>query len=165
MLDFHWITDHLAVGARFPMALAEALARTHRVQCVVDVREECCDDERVLRRVGVELLHLPTPDMLGISVEQIDAGVNWIAQRIDRGQRVLVHCEHGVGRSTLLCCCVLVHGGMQPLEAVRLAKSKRRELAFSLEQQQRFVEWCSRRAEGRGMQVPTPVELQEIVWA
>lgn len=165
MLDFHWITDALAVGAYFPMELAEELAREHGVRCIVDVREESCDDPAVLARCGLELLHLPTPDMTGITLSRMDEGVAWIDERLTQGKRVLVHCQHGVGRSTLLCACVLVQRGSSPLDALRLAKSKRREMALSVDQQLRFVEWCRRHPRAPKWDLPTPLEIQQIVWA
>ena len=123
-LDFDWVTPTLAVGAGFASADAARLAREHGIRHVVDVRVEECDDERVLRRHGIELLHLPTEDVCAIDDERIDDGVAWVNERLDRGERVLVHCQHGVGRSALLALCVLVSRGDEPLEALLRAKKR-----------------------------------------
>src|SRR5512142_815655 len=65
-LDFDWVTPTLAVGARFAPSDAARLAREHEIRHVVDLRVEECDDERVLERHGIELLHLPTEDVCAI---------------------------------------------------------------------------------------------------
>ncbi|HWC66116.1 MAG TPA: protein phosphatase, partial [Thermoanaerobaculia bacterium] len=64
--DFDWVTPLLAVGGRFAASDAARLAREHAIRHVVDVRLEACDDARVLRRHGIELLHLPTEDVCAI---------------------------------------------------------------------------------------------------
>ena len=166
MIDLHWIAEHLAIGARFPMEACESLVREHGVQSVVDVRQEASDDPEALGRHGLELLHLPTPDMAGVPVDLLDRGVDWVRGRMSLGRRVLIHCEHGIGRSALLGCCVLVAEGAAPLDALRHAKSRRKVMAFSVAQQQRFVEWCRthRERSGRRYDLPDPEAIQRIVW-
>ena len=48
----------------------------------------------------------------------LDDGVAFVNRHLDRGERVLVHCEHGIGRSATLALCVLVSRGMEPLDAL-----------------------------------------------
>jgi predicted protein tyrosine phosphatase len=141
-LDFDWVTPTLAVGAGFASADAARLAREHGIRHVVDVRVEECDDERVLRRHGIELLHLPTEDVCAIDDERIDDGVAWVNERLDRGERVLVHCQHGIGRSALLALCVLVSRGDEPLEALLRAKEARRIVSPSPDQLFAFAGFC-----------------------
>ncbi len=52
-------------------------------------------------------------------------GSKWVNQRISDGGRVLIHCEHGVGRSVLLTCAVLVYDGMHAQDALQLVQQKR----------------------------------------
>lgn len=161
MLDLHWIEEHLAVGARFPMDACGLLVDAG-VRAVVDVRGETCDDPVVLAKHGLELLHLPTQDMTGVSVDMLDRGVRWVEERIAASRPVLIHCEHGVGRSTLLATCVLVSRGARPLDALRHAKARRPVLSFSEAQQRRFLEWCRQHAAQDS--VPALGEIQRIVW-
>jgi hypothetical protein len=160
VFDFHWIRDDLAVGARFPMELATRLAREYGIRGVVDVRIECCDDAQALAACGIELLHLPTADGAAIAPEMIDRGVSWVHERLERGETVLVHCEHGVGRSSLFAACVLVDLGATPLEAVSTLKKRRPVVAWSQAQIRRFVEWCSSRGEWK----PAIADIQRVIW-
>ncbi|MDB5828080.1 MAG: Dual specificity protein phosphatase [Variovorax sp.] len=137
--NFHWITDLLAVGGRFAPARAAELASAHGVAAVVDLREEEVDDESILQCHGIALLHLPTRDMCGVDAEHLDRGVRFTQGHLELKNRVLIHCEHGIGRSATLALCVMVHGGMAPLDALKLMKDRRAVVSPSQEQ---FASWC-----------------------
>lgn len=138
---FSWITDELAVGGHVPGERTEELARDHRIAAVVDLREEACDDEHVLRRHGIAFLHLPTPDMLGVTLPMLSDGVAFANLHLDGGERVLIHCQHGIGRSAVLALCVLVARGMQPLAALALAKDRRAVVSPSPAQFEAWAAW------------------------
>ena len=123
-LNMSWITDHLAVGGRIRPEDIHALARTG-ITHVVDTRSEYCDDREALAKEHIELLYLPTRDTFPLTVEQLMEGAKWVNQRISDGGRVLIHCEHGVGRSVLLTCAVLVYDGMHAQDALQLVQQKR----------------------------------------
>ena len=154
--NFDWITDHLAVGGSFLPEQTERLTREHRIRAVVDLRNEDVDDERLLRRHGIALLHLPTQDMCGVDHAHLERGVAFAAGHIDRGERVLVHCEHGIGRSAVLALCVLVHRGMAPLEALELMKDRRGRVSPSPEQFACWSDWLARRRRGGAVDWAVP---------
>ncbi|MBO0796643.1 MAG: dual specificity protein phosphatase family protein, partial [Ktedonobacteraceae bacterium] len=62
-------------------------------------------------------------------------------ESIKAGGRVLIHCEHGVGRSVLLTCASLVHGGMPASEALDLVMRKRWQAAPNHRQVARLREF------------------------
>lgn len=165
-LDFDWVTPSLAVGGRFAPSDAARLVREHAIRHVVDLRLEERDDERVLRRHGIELLHLPTEDVCAIDVAAIEIGVAWVNARLDRGRRVLVHCEHGIGRSALLALCVLVSRGEPPLDALRRAKEARRVVSPSPDQLSAFERYCGalRERTGAPWHVPAFDALASIAY-
>ena len=123
-LNMSWITSNLAVGGRIRPADIHALARSG-VTHVIDTRSEHKDDAAALGKEHIELLYLPTPDTKPLSVEQMMEGAKWANVRMEQGGHVLIHCEHGVGRSVLLTCAVLVYGGMHAQDALRLVQQKR----------------------------------------
>jgi len=138
-LDIHWVTGSLAIGGAFPPGAARRLVDEQAIRCVVDLRSECCDDAAELALIGIEHLHLPTIDQEAISTEMIGRGVAWVRRALGEGHRVLVHCQHGVGRSALLALCVLVEGGMGPAEALLLAKEAREVVSPSPAQLRAFI--------------------------
>lgn len=165
-LNLSWVTSELAVGGSYPSSAAEHLARVLGIGCVVDLRVERCDDERVLREHGIELLHLPTWDTCAVSLSMLDEGVAWVNRKLEEGRKVYVHCEHGIGRSALLVLCVLVSRGAPPLEALTRAKDARSRVSPSPEQLEAYREWIERwtRREGVPLAVPTFDELAAIAY-
>jgi hypothetical protein len=149
-LDLSWITPELAIGGCFPIECAAELVREHRIAAVVDLREEARDDEVLLSRHGLELLHLPTPDVHAVTLAMLDDGVAFVVRHLDAGRRVLVHCQHGIGRSALLGLCVLVARGHAPLAALGLAKDRRAQISPSPDQFEGWAAWLR----ARGVEVP-----------
>ena len=70
-------------------------------------------------------------------------GAQWVQERMKRGGRVLIHCEHGVGRSALLSSAVLVYNGMHAHDALQLVQQKRWQAAPNHRQVRRLREFES----------------------
>ena len=143
--NFHWLTDHLAVGGCFPGEHTRRLAEEHGIRAVVDLRQEDCDDEEQLRAAGIDFLHLPTPDLEPASVEMLQRGVDFVRGHVEAGEPVLIHCQHGIGRSALLALCVLVDWGWEPLEALSHAKARRWVVSPSQSQYEGWSAWLRAR--------------------
>jgi predicted protein tyrosine phosphatase len=161
--NFDWIDERLAVGGRFPMDAAEQLARRDGIGAIVDLRVENCDDEAALRVHGLDFLHLPTEDCCAITPRMIDDGVEWVRTRLDAGTRVLIHCEHGIGRSALLALCVLVAGGTPPLDAMNRLKTARPVVAPGAEQLDAFRIWVGRWRKRTGARIEVP-SFDALAW-
>jgi hypothetical protein len=164
-LDLSWITDTFAIGGSFAPNQTEALARDHGVAAVVDLRGEACDDELLLAQHGIELLHLPTIDFEPISPRLLQRGIGFVTAHIAEGNRVLVHCAQGIGRSALLGLCVLVECGHAPISALALAKARRKQVSPSRAQYEAWARWLEARRHERGAPwtVPTFDQFKAIV--
>jgi len=143
--NLSWVQSDLAVGGSFPVEQAACLAGDHGVGAVVDLRSEACDDAEALSACGLRFLHLPTPDMTGVSQPMLDIAVAFVREAWRDGLRSLVHCEHGIGRSATVALCVLVERGLAPLEALSLAKDRRALISPSKSQYAAWAEWLARR--------------------
>ena len=139
-LNMSWVTDHLAVGGRIHPADIKALARTG-ITHVVDTRSEYSDDAEALAKEHIKLLYLPTADTKPLTTEQMMQGAKWVHERMEQGGRALIHCEHGVGRSALLTCAVLVYDGMPAQDALLLVQQKRWQAAPNHKQIERLREF------------------------
>lgn len=148
-LDFHWLQPDLAVGGAFPVDQALRLATEHGIGAVVDLREEACDDAGALAACGIDFLHLPTPDQLGVTTPKLDAAVAFVRRAAVARRRTLIHCRHGIGRSAVAALCVLADRGVPPLEALTLAKDAREQVSPSASQ---HAAWCA------WLQLRTPFE-------
>ena len=139
-LNMSWVTKYLAVGGRVRPADIPILALTG-ITHVVDTRSEYCDDAQAMAQEQIELLHLPTPDTYPLTVDQLRQGAAWVHERIEKGGRVLIHCEHGVGRSVLLTSAVLVYDGMNAQDALALVQEKRWQASPNYRQVARLREF------------------------
>lgn len=165
-LNFTWILPNLAMGGARAVESAEILALHHGIRHIVDVRLEATDNEEELRRHGMTLLHLPTEDLCAISLEMLDDGVAWVRRHLDRGDKVFIHCQWGIGRSALLTCCVLVSMGESPAESLRLAKRNRPIVSPSPEQLHALLAWSESYRARRGEPPPRETwnDLAEIAY-
>jgi protein-tyrosine phosphatase len=143
--DFHWVAPDLAVGAA-PGGTAGELARTHGVGAIVDLRAEARPRRAAFERLGVAFLHLPTPDMAGVTQPMLDAGVDFARTAAAERRRLLIHCQHGIGRSATLALCVMADRGAAPLEALSRMKDAREVVSPSAAQFEAWMAWLERRA-------------------
>ena len=127
-LNMSWVTTNLAVGGRIRPEDIPAVARAG-VTHVIDTRSEHKDDAQALAKEHIQLFYLPTRDTYPLSPEQMMEGAQWAQQAMEQGGRVLIHCEHGVGRSVQLTCAVLIYEGMHAQDALELVQQKRWQAA------------------------------------
>lgn len=144
-LNLDWIAPDLAVGGAFPPEAVERLARDEGVRAVIDLRAEGRDDAALLDAHGVRFLHLPTEDHCAVSQPMLDAGAAFAAEHLARGERVLIHCREGIGRSVTLALCVLADQGGEPLAAMTQVKDRRYYASPSPAQYEAWAEWLRRR--------------------
>jgi protein-tyrosine phosphatase len=96
----------------------------------------------------------------------LDEGVAWVTEKLGRGCKVYVHCEHGIGRSALVALCVLVAQGDAPLDALARAKGARRKVSPSPEQLEAFRGWLAARARaGARVAIPSFDALATIAYS
>lgn len=159
-MDLSWIVPELAVGGAIEPAHAAVLAQDHGVAAVIDVRAEARDDEEALARYGISFLHLPTEDHRAITEDALRRGVAFATSHLELGGRVLIHCQHGIGRSALLGLCVLVARGHAPLVILELAKQRRARISPSPAQYEAWAEWLR----AHGHRAPTFAEFAAIAY-
>jgi protein-tyrosine phosphatase len=164
--DLDFVTPELAVGGSFPRGAEPDLAASLGIKRVIDLRLEDSDDPDALASAGIQLLRLPALDGSAPDGQQLDEGVAWACAGLDRKERVLIHCQHGIGRSPLLTFCVLVARGLSPVEAVETVKRGRPAIMPNWEQLAALVRWAGSFARGHavGWQLPTVEELQAVAW-
>jgi predicted protein tyrosine phosphatase len=142
--EFDWILDSLAVGGSFPRGVAARLARDCGVSGVIDLRIEDSDHPEELAAAGLSFLRLPTEDACAVSQPMLDEGVAFARRMAAAGGRLLIHCQHGIGRSTIVALCVLVDRGHAPLQALTLAKDAREKISPAPCQFEAWAEWVAR---------------------
>jgi protein tyrosine phosphatase (PTP) superfamily phosphohydrolase (DUF442 family) len=141
-LDLNWVKPDLAVGARVDPANVSRL-KTMGIDAVVDLRIEESDDPDLLARHDIDFLHLPMHDEHALTQDQLRHGSRWVTEQRAAGKRVLVHCQHGVGRSVMLAAAVLINEGMSTTAALDHLRARRPKMAFSPSQLAAMYEYRS----------------------
>lgn len=139
-LNLSWVHERLAIGGAFSMSAVPRLTQAG-VRHVLDARDRSTDDIAVMLAHGMDFLHLPIPERDSVTKIALQRGLTWVLPRIQRGEPVLLHCEHGMGRSVLLGLCVLVRLGAQPREAMLQLKQARPSASPSPRQLEAFIDW------------------------
>jgi protein-tyrosine phosphatase len=116
------VTPQLYVGAQFRKRGWRELKKWG-ISAVVNLREEFDD-----RKLGIELgeyHYIPTPDDHVPTQEELQKGVEFIADVIERGGKVFIHCGSGVGRAPTMAAAYLLSLGSDPetaWETIRKAR-------------------------------------------
>ena len=137
MLRISWINDQIAVGSSF---LNEDIAEIKRqeIEGILDARSEYCDDETEIKRFGIQFLNVKIDDCYTPTSQQLNKIFSFVNHILDKGKKILIHCQNGCGRSPLVGIAILVKRGMNVADAVSLLEDKHPTVSFSL-QQEKFV--------------------------
>jgi protein-tyrosine phosphatase len=132
-LDLSWITSNLAVGGKIPTDMVGVLADLP-VHAVVDMRSEEQDNADELNKHHISFLGLPTADNHAVAVNDLLLGARWITDIQEKGGRVYVHCQHGVGRSVMLVIATLIYQGSSLEDSFRLTLRHRWQAGLNVGQ-------------------------------
>nr|HID14689.1 protein phosphatase [Anaerolineae bacterium] len=108
------ITPQLHMGGQYRRRGWPKLA-SRGITAVVNMRIEFDDNDAGI--APERYLHLPTVNEEAPTLEQLRAGVTFIAEEIARGGGVYVHCGAGVGRAATMAAAYLVSTGLTPDQA------------------------------------------------
>jgi len=146
LLNFSWLEGDSIAACAYPTS-DDALAdlEAHGIALVINLAERPHDPE-ALARHGLVELHLAVPDFTPPTPEQLEQGTAAIERARASGQRVVVHCAAGLGRTGTLLAAYLVHGGMAPAEAVAQVRAMRPGSIETPEQRAAVEAYARRRA-------------------
>jgi atypical dual specificity phosphatase len=120
-----WFDDEGVGASRYPRTAAELEAFVaHGATLVVNLHERR-HPSGALAQFGLSELHLPVKDFRCPTDEQIDTAVAAINKTVSSGQRVVVHCGGGLGRTGTLLACYLVARGSSAEAALQRVRAAR----------------------------------------
>jgi ADP-ribosyl-[dinitrogen reductase] hydrolase len=94
-----------------------------------------------IRAMGIDWIHLPIVD---VSVPDQRFKTEWVTQgpklhkRLDAGDRILIHCRGGIGRTGLVAGVLLAERGVSPKNAIEQVR-KARLGTIETRQQENYV--------------------------
>ena len=141
MKEVFWINDerspHLAIVLR-PRGddwLDDEMRRmrANGIETVVSMleREEAeflglADEPLAAKRAALNFLNYPIPDtQVPADIQHFRSFVAGVAQRLNDGEHIGVHCRGCIGRATILSACVLIHLGWRPSDALAAIEKAR----------------------------------------
>jgi hypothetical protein len=142
--DLDFITDNLAVGGALRTDEQIQALPALGIGAVVDMRAESTDNVAELERQGIHFLRLPTIDWHPPTQDDLDAGVAWAMDEMAQGRKVLIHCQHGIGRSVILAAAVLVKQGRSWQDALEHIGGRRFGAAPHGDQVDALIEYARR---------------------
>ena len=113
VFDYDEVVENVFVG-RQPRHKKDihTLIEEQQVKAVIVLNEEkelfVKNYITVLNDLGIEKLHIPTPDYQGPSVEQLHEAVDFIRYFAERDEPVYIHCHGGKGRSAAVAAAYVL---------------------------------------------------------
>lgn len=106
-----WITQQIAVGYS-PKSYEDLdIIKKQGIGVIVNLCAECYDLNEIEKKAGFEVYHLPIPDESAPDLEDMKKALTWLDDIINRGQKVIVHCRFGIGRTGTFVIAYLLKNG------------------------------------------------------
>jgi atypical dual specificity phosphatase len=138
--NFGWvIPGRVAAMGRPGPSDAEAL-RAEGITAVLCLAEDGPVDD--LARAGFRVRHEPIDDFCAPDPATLARCVGFVQESIERGDRVLVHCHAGYGRTGTVLAALLASRGEDPRQAIERVRRLRPGSIETLEQERAVLDFA-----------------------
>ena len=122
--NFGWLIADKLAGCGMPTTQSEIeWVQKQGIKSIVTMTEESLPSSWVK---DIQYLHVPTEDLSAPDIDQIDSAVEFIHQRLQNGEPVMVHCAAGIGRTgTILACYLVKYQRMSAKGAIEKVRKER----------------------------------------
>ena len=122
--NFSWLLDNHLAGCGMPTSIKELKwIQNQGVKSIVTMTEIALPQSWIK---DVNYLHVPTEDLSAPDMEKIDSVVDFIHQRLEYDEPVMVHCAAGIGRTgTILACYLIKYHNHSTKKAIEQVRKKR----------------------------------------
>ena len=139
--NFSWIIEGKLAGSAIPTSKDEIKwLHEQGVKSIVTIREEPLDEDWT---TDMNYLHILSDDMGVPTFDDLKNSVDFIHQRIENNEPVMVHCLAGLGRTgTLLACYLIKYEKMTAEDAIQLVREKRHGSIQSFVQEELIFQYA-----------------------
>lgn len=132
-----WVTSEIAVGRAPESGRALETVQKAGIDVILNLCAECGDLHELERQAGFTVYWLPIFDALAPEFDELDEAVAWLADQLDQGKKVLIHCRFGVGRSGTVIAAYLLKRGKSMSQVNEILKKS--PATPTSKDQQRFI--------------------------
>jgi len=139
--NFSWLIEDKLAGSAIPTSKDEIKwLHEQGVKSIVTIREEPLDEDWT---TDMNYLHILSDDMGVPTFDDLKNSVDFIHQRIENNEPVMVHCLAGLGRTgTLLACYLIKYEKMTAEDAIQLVREKRHGSIQSFVQEELIFQYA-----------------------
>ena len=137
--NFSWFIDEKLAGCGMPTTYDEVdWVVKQGIKSIITMTENALPETWIQ---DIKYLHVPTEDLNAPDMDKIDDAVDFIHQRINDKEPVMVHCAAGIGRTGTILACYLIkyrkYSAKNAIEKVRKERpgsvqSERQEFVVGL---------------------------------
>ncbi len=133
---YDWLSDDIAAARRAGVdVIVSALTKTESQELGLSEEAKCCNESTI------EYLSFPIEDRsLPDSEGNLNTFIDSLDERVKQGKSVAIHCRAGIGRSSLLCACLLVRQGFSAESAFQKIQVARGCVVPDTEEQRNWVQ-------------------------
>jgi len=131
-----WLPDDIAAARRDGVdVIVSALTEPENQELGLSEEAKYCKES------AIEFLSFPIEDRsLPDSEESLDAFIGSLDERLKQGKSIAIHCRAGIGRSSMLCACLLVRRGLSSESAFQRIQQARGCAVPDTSEQRNWVE-------------------------
>ena len=139
--NFSWLIENKLAGSAIPTSKDEVQwLHEQGVKSIVTIREEPLDNDWINK---INYLHVLSDDMGVPTFEDLANSIDFIHERIQNNEPVLVHCLAGMGRTgTILACYMIKYQKMSAEDAIQHIREKRHGSIQSFVQEEMIYQYA-----------------------